>query len=1061
MANSKPQTSDKMKRLALLLLIFPMILGAQQTSVADIKSKFDEPGNAYRGKPFWSWNGELEKEELIRQVHVLKEMGMGGFFMHSRTGLKTEYLGDKWFDLINACADEAEKLGMEAWLYDEDRWPSGLAGGLVTMYPEYRAKLITMDVFSPSEFEADDKYIAIFSCRLDSLDVYDYRRITARDVKKLDTDLTVLAFYIRDREKGPFYNGYTDVDRLNRKATDYFLEITLDAYKEHCGDRIGTSISGIFTDEPHRQAVISNFGSGESMETWYNIPWTGVFADEFENRMGYDLVDKLPEIFYRPEGKAVSRIKWDYMETAQQLFIENWLIPYYEWCEENNFMLTGHFLHEDFLTSQAVVTGSIMRMYEYQHYPGVDVIGGFNRKYWIAKQVQSVARQLGQDFILSEMYGLSGWQLNFADHKYVGDWQALFGINIRCHHLSWYTMEGQAKRDYPASIMHQSAWYKDYGYIETYYARLHYLLSLGDPVCDVLVVNPVESLWSQIRIGWAQSVLPGSPEIKKLEQQYVTMFNALQGNQIDFDYGDEEMMTRYASITKNAEGIPVLKLGNSEYLTVLFGGMTTMRSTTLDLLRKFAKAGGKVVQVGEAPGFIDSYPSTAAAELSGLAKTVPFESGEIAAAVRELIEVPMEAVDARSGERIGDILCQVRQDGDRTLLVAMNVSREKTFDDVKLKINAGGIVTEWDCETGDLFQLEAAKENGSLVIPASFAEAEEHVYTITPFHVPGSRKIEDREQVADISLSGPFEYTLDEPNLCVLDMGYLEIEGKEKSKLSEILHIDEIIRDHYGLEHRGGNMIQPWFKKKFHDAPEVLGRIRIHFPFYIDEMPESGLVFSMETPNEFNVKVNGQEVSLDDEGWWVDIAMRKFKLPAGLLVEGENILVQEFEFRDDLDLEALYLLGDFSVRLEGDKKILDALPGTISVGDLTVQGFPFYTGGITYKIPLLDDYSGHKKVMLEVPDFQGACIKVDPGAANEKILAWEPNRVEITDNLEGDKELSLEVVLTRRNSFGPLHHTPFAMIAAPPHFISKGRNFTNNYMLYPSGILENPRLLLY
>src|SRR5690625_4665748 len=84
-----------------------------------------EPTNEYRGKPFWSWNGKLEKDELLRQIHVFKEMGFGGFFMHSRTGLATEYLGDEWFDLINVCAEEAEKLGMEAWLYDEDRWPSG------------------------------------------------------------------------------------------------------------------------------------------------------------------------------------------------------------------------------------------------------------------------------------------------------------------------------------------------------------------------------------------------------------------------------------------------------------------------------------------------------------------------------------------------------------------------------------------------------------------------------------------------------------------------------------------------------------------------------------------------------------------------------------------------------------------------------------------------------------------------------------------------------------------------------------------------------------------------
>ena len=73
--------------------------------------RFQSPSKADRGKPFWSWNGKLDKDELIRQIHVIQEMGFGGHFMHSRTGLVTEYLGEEWFELINACADESERLG--------------------------------------------------------------------------------------------------------------------------------------------------------------------------------------------------------------------------------------------------------------------------------------------------------------------------------------------------------------------------------------------------------------------------------------------------------------------------------------------------------------------------------------------------------------------------------------------------------------------------------------------------------------------------------------------------------------------------------------------------------------------------------------------------------------------------------------------------------------------------------------------------------------------------------------------------------------------------------------
>ena len=98
------------------------------TSLKEKRKAFQRPEAAYRGKPFWSWNGELDEKELKRQIHIIKEMGFGGAFMHSRAGLITEYLGEEWFELTNVSADEGDKLGLEMWLYDEDRWPSGSAG---------------------------------------------------------------------------------------------------------------------------------------------------------------------------------------------------------------------------------------------------------------------------------------------------------------------------------------------------------------------------------------------------------------------------------------------------------------------------------------------------------------------------------------------------------------------------------------------------------------------------------------------------------------------------------------------------------------------------------------------------------------------------------------------------------------------------------------------------------------------------------------------------------------------------------------------------------------------
>ena len=108
----------------------------------DQKELFRNPPAAYRGKPFWAWNGRLEEKELLRQIDVFQEMGFGGFFMHSRTGLETEYLGKEWFEDTSACIRYAEKKKLEPWLYDEDRWPSGSAGGMATAKRKYRASFL-------------------------------------------------------------------------------------------------------------------------------------------------------------------------------------------------------------------------------------------------------------------------------------------------------------------------------------------------------------------------------------------------------------------------------------------------------------------------------------------------------------------------------------------------------------------------------------------------------------------------------------------------------------------------------------------------------------------------------------------------------------------------------------------------------------------------------------------------------------------------------------------------------------------------------------------------------
>ena len=118
------------------------------SSPQDLLTAWQNPPAIYRGAPFWSWNAKLDPARLCRQIEGMNRAGLGGFFMHSRYGLKTPYLSNEWFACVSECVEKARQLGMKAYLYDEDRWPSGAAGGLVTRknpsYGNHRLEMVPL-----------------------------------------------------------------------------------------------------------------------------------------------------------------------------------------------------------------------------------------------------------------------------------------------------------------------------------------------------------------------------------------------------------------------------------------------------------------------------------------------------------------------------------------------------------------------------------------------------------------------------------------------------------------------------------------------------------------------------------------------------------------------------------------------------------------------------------------------------------------------------------------------------------------------------------------------------
>ncbi len=1026
--------------------------------MSKIYDEFKMPSAHHRGKPFWSWNGKLEKEELLRQVDVMKEMGFGGYFMHSRTGLVTEYLGKEWFELVNAVADKGKEVGMENWLYDEDRWPSGSAGGYVTMDPKNSMKFIRMEKYAADEYVFEDKHFITFACDL-LPDVHEFAftndAIITKDTPKSDYEgKTVLAFSIEIQEKDPVYNGYTYVDTMDPDAIKAFIDITHEKYAENCGDRIGTSISGIFTDEPHRGAVMCGFSAG-NRDPFYITPYTPALFDKFLEKFGYDLKEKLIDLFMLRDGAMISQVKHHYVDLCEDLFIESFAKQINDWCNDRNMILTGHVLHEDSFTTQVSMIGSIMRFYEFMGTPGVDVLSEFNRGYWIVKQLDSVGRQMGKEQLLSELYGCTGWQMDFESHKWVGGWQALFGINLRCPHLSWYSMQGEAKRDYPASILHQSAWYKDYGVVEDYFSRLHVALS-GKPVCDTLVVNPVESVFGMIYPGWSRHLGTAHPEVAKLEGMYTTQFQWLASSQLDFDYGDEEMMSRHCSVVVE-DGTPYIKFGCVKYKKVLISGMRLMRKTTLDLISEFAAAGGQVIVAGFGPDHIDALPSDAFAKAQTSFKTVEFDKDAIVNALTEKDGRVVKVSDCM-GNSMADIFCQIKHDDEGYSVVLMNMNKETTYYGCKVVINLDGDCEEWDANDGTRALLTSSN-NGVIEIVTDFYACGERIYRIVE-KSELARKPE-YSKFASYALPEEYDIELDEENVLVLDTVQAYADGEQVGRpVEEILKADICIRDKYGLPRRGGSMMQPWFLGL--TEQNKYGRIALDYKFTAEYIPEK-FGFVCETPDLWDITINGQALDRSKEnGVWIDEAFHKFDLCGCMLKQGENVIHMEADMYQTLNLEAVYIIGDFGVALDHQDKKMTAPVKHIVHGDIASKGLPFYSGAITYKTKINFNKSVGYRAFIELPDFEAALVKVSANGCDERAIAWQPYEADITDMLvDGDNEIRIKYVLTRRNTFGPLHMTPSRLSHyGPDHFISRGNEWIDDYVFVPAGMTAVPNIVL-
>lgn len=1011
-----------------------------------LKAMFQNPPSAYRTAPLWVWNDEMTAGLIERQLHELKTHGFGGAFVHPRPGLITPYLSEQWFDLWSFALEEAEKLGLKLYIYDENSYPSGFAGGHVSAeLPDCLAVSVQLKIVNhrsdwkeerASAWMANSKLVKALAC--EPIDggyrlVRDVTLVPDRQWRDI-APFTLIAEFM-PAETNTWLGGFAYADLLRPEVAERFLACTYEAYYERFGDKFGTTIPAIFTDEP---AIP---GSKIYSRETNHLPFSYWLAAEFYKLHGYSLVDHLPCLFMDIEGDMLAhpvvKVRYDYYSTIRALFVNNFIKPVSKWCEDHGICWTGHYMENYWpFAAAGMPSPAVMSYYEYMQWPAIDMLMAYmlrdrpaDQLLLTIKEVQSAANQFDRTRVLCETYGAGGWDSTFEDYKRIGDWLMVHGVNFINQHYTAGTLVGARKRDHPQSFDWRQPWWDDYKDLGDYYGRLSCLLSQGKTVNRILVLHPTTTGFLTARAEEQGDLMTDKPITNPNMTAYMDMLQWLADEQWDYDLGDEFIMENHGRV-KNGK---LAVAARSYELVIVSGDMKNMKATTFSLIRQFMNEGGAVLSSSGMPGpYVDAIEAHASFEaLAGHENWLTVSGYDhLNQELKKRLHCQLSNNEPwRAGVAH---LCRILEDHSSVYFI---VNHSGSYYRANIAIE-GNRLERWDPWTGNVTLAHADPSPEGLLGYDLALEPNESIVLVVRTEVEREAVASSRTDPAVISnpvqLNDPATARLtlvpdriwaDGDNALVLDYCDVEADGCAWIDINAVAAGQQL----YKLRGFAGN---PWdnaiqYKRRLLDRNEFDSnsgfRASYSFVWGGSAVPER-LWLAVERSEFYRLLVNGQEVQWSPGEQWLDhhISMADIR---SQVRQGENkvtLIADRFDIL--LELEAIYLKGTFAVDSINGRWVVSNARRVV-LGPWTTQGYPFYPGAFRYssrfEVPV-----GTARVTIDAAGYVGTAASLYVNGQRIRLLGVGHERcADITPWVsEGWNEATVRVCGSFKNLLGP-HHT--------------------------------------
>jgi hypothetical protein len=984
-----------------------------------LSAQFDEPPREYTTAPFFVWNAEITKEEIEKDLISFKSAGSSQVFIHPRPGLITEYLSENWFSLYQFTVEKGKELGMDVWIYDENSYPSGFGGGHVPdempeSYNQGQGLKMTKAEMLP---DTCDKFYLILK-EADG----EFNNITSSLAGEKGKTGNYFLFSKTYNEKSDWYGGFSYVDLLYPGVTQKFIETTMTGYEKYLGTEFGKTIPGTFTDEPQ-------------IESPGGIRWTPDLFDIFQNQWHYDLRPQLPSLY--EEVGDWKKVRHNYTQTLLQLFIDRWAKPWNEWCELKGLKFTGHYWEHEWPNMR--LGGDNMAMYAWHQVPAIDML--FNQ--WddsttkaqfgnvrSVKELNSAANQTGSQRKLSETYGGSGWDLSFTDMKRNGDWEYALGVNLMNQHLTYFTLAGARKYDYPPTFDYHEPWWNNYKYLNDHYARLSLALSSGRQINDILILEPTTSAWMY------DSYEKPNRKSEVIGQAFQTFITRLEKNQVEYDLGSENIIKDLGGVSKGK-----LSVGQAAYSRVVIPPMTeNLDLSTFNQLEKFVSSGGSLIAFS-VPVMVDGTQSENLKAFFGnnSDKIIIIDN-----LTDETLSKHFYSNNLRFENSEGGSLYHHRRIlADGQLLFLVNSSLTQAVNG-SLKTN-GKDALEMNTLTGEIYGYPNQLSEDKLSISYSIPPAGSLLVYVAEKKLTGFPVPEAAKKMDPVPTSSATEVKRNDENALMIDFCDIEVGNEQIKDLNTFDAADKVFK-YYGF--KNGN---PWntsvqFRTNIVDRDTFGLNTGFTATYHFNirgKFDLSTLKAVVERTNLWVVSVNGAEVKPLEDKWWLDRSLSVFNIGSFVKPGDNTISLKASPMRIHAEVEPVYISGDFSVMPAEKGWIIEAPAAAYTTGSWKTQGLPFYSWGVTYSKEFnIDKAEGRWEVGLG--NWNGTVAEVSVNEQPTTVIAFPPYHSDVTALIKpGVNRIEIKVIGSLKNLLGPHHNNP------KPGFVTPW--LWRNVKVYPSG----------